>query len=154
MEQPEVHLTGEDAIVSEVVRRHAASFEARGFQFAGAKLAGSTKLDRYPAFSFVNKQTGLQIYVSFSAAREGLNGGFVLFLVNPDNRKLNVQDFLKLHGRTEPMKLFTYRDPKTDVRTFAESFFDMVDGLLDSDLKPILDGESFEETPIDWMGYR
>jgi len=30
----------------------------------------------------------------------------------------------------------------------------MLDGLLDTDLKPIIDGTTFEETPIDWMGYR
>jgi len=26
--------------------------------------------------------------------------------------------------------------------------------LLDRDLKPIINGQTFEETPIDWMGYK
>ena len=154
MEQPEVTLTGDDAIVSEVVRERAAGFEARGFEFTGTKLEGSPRLGRFPVFSFLNRQTGLQIHVSFSSAGTGLNGGFVVTLVNKANRKLDLEDFLKLHGHPELTKYLTYRHPKPDIRSFAESFFDMLDGLLDTDLKPIIDGTTFEETPIDWMGYR
>lgn len=154
MNPSEIVLTGDYAIVSEVVRQHAPSFATYGFEFTGASLEGSPKLEQFPDFHFLNKRAGMQIHVSFSAARAGRSGGFVALIENPVNRKLDVEDFLKLHGRDELTKFFTYRDPNTDVRSFADSFFHMLSALLDTDLKPILDGKTFEETPIDWMGYR
>jgi hypothetical protein len=154
MNQSEVALTGDYAIVSEVVRQYAPAFTTHGFEFSGVTREGSPKLERFPTFHFLNKRTGMQIHASFSAARAGRSGGFVVLIETPVNRKLDVEDFLKLHGRDDPTKFFTYHDPNTDVRNFADSFFHMLSALLDTDLKPILDGKTFEETPIDWMGYR
>jgi hypothetical protein len=90
----------------------------------------------------------------FFAAANGLNGGFLVQIEKPVNKSLNVKDYLKLHGHQELDKLFNYRDPTTDVRSFAESFFQMLCRLFNEDLKPVLDGETFEETPTDWMGYK
>jgi len=67
---------------------------------------------------------------------------------------LDVKTYLKLHGREELTKLFRYRDPKTDVGRFADSLFQMLVGLFDQELKSIIEGETFEETPIDWQGYK
>jgi hypothetical protein len=33
-------------------------------------------------------------------------------------------------------------------------FLQVLGGLLDADLKPILEGKTFEEIPIDWVGYK
>jgi hypothetical protein len=154
MNQVEATLTGDYGVVDEVVRRYVPRFAAHGFEFTGVTIEGSPKLPRFPIFHFLNKRTGMRIGVSFSAAVEGRNGGFTVLIINPVNRKLNVNDYLKLHGREELSKFFTYRDPPTDIRSFADSFLQMLCGLLDQDLKPIVDGKTFEETPIDWMGYK
>ncbi len=71
----------------------------------------------------------------------------------PDNRKLNVHDYLVLHGRSDMARLLT-DDAPTDVRAFSESSVRMLIGLLDNELKPIVEGKTFEETPIDWDGYK
>ena len=147
-------LAGDYAIVGDVVNQHRAGFEAKGFEFSSLSLEGTLKMGRYPCFHFLNKRTGMWIHVSFSAANAGLNGGFVVSIEEPGNRSLNIKDFLKLNGRDELIKFFTYRDPDTDVRSFADYFLLMLLGLFETDLKPILAGKTFEETPIDWMGYR
>jgi hypothetical protein len=33
-------------------------------------------------------------------------------------------------------------------------FLQVLDRLLDRELKPILEGKTFEEIPIDWLGYK
>jgi hypothetical protein len=96
----------------------------------------------------------MEIDISFVAATKGLNGGFTVLIIKPVNHKLSVEAYLKSHGREILTGFFTYHDPTTDVRSFADSFLRMLVGLLDGDLKPILDGKTFEETPIDWMGYK
>jgi hypothetical protein len=154
MNQVEVALTGDYAVVNEVVRQYGPRFATHRFELTGVTLEGSPKLQPFPVFHLLNKQSGMRIDISFFAATGGLNGGFTVLILKPGNRKLDVEDYLKLHGREEPTNFFRYRDPITDVRSFANSFLQMLCGLLDEDLKPILDGKIFEETPIDWMGYR
>jgi hypothetical protein len=154
MNQAEVALTGDFATVNEVVRQHAPGFATRGFELTGVTLEGSPRLQRFPVFHFLNSRTRMRIDVSFFADARRQKGGFTVLIIRPVNRKLDVEDYLKLHGREELSKSFSYREPNTDVRGFAESFFRMLGGLLDEDLKPIVDGKVFEETPIDWMGYK
>ena len=154
MNQVEAALTDEYAIVRDALYQHLAEFAAYGFEFVGATLEGSLELERFPMFRFRNQRTGMAIAISFFAARDGLNGGFTALLIKPVNRKLDVEDYLKLHGREELSKYFRYRDPKTDVRAFADAFFQMLCDLLGKELQPILTGKTFEETPIDWQGYK
>ena len=96
----------------------------------------------------------MRIDISFCAATRGLNGGFTVLIIKPVNHKLNVEDYLKAHDREMLTEYFTYRDTSTNVRAFADMFLQMLVGLLDRDLKPIIEGKTFEETPIDWMGYK
>lgn len=147
-------LTGDDSIVNEVIHKHAPAFAACGFEFKEVTLEGSQELVRFPIFHFLNEHTAMGMDISFCAAAGGLNGGFTALIIKPVNHKLDVEDYLKEHGREALTKFFTYRDPATDVRTFADTFLVMLAGLLERDLKPILDGRIFEETPIDWMGYK
>lgn len=147
-------LSGDDATVNEVVQQHSSSFAAHGFDFKELTLDGSQELGRFPIFHFLNERTAMRIDISFCATAKGLNGGFNALIIKPVNQKLDVEDYLKEHGREALTKFFTYRDPATNVRSFADTFLQMLVGLLDRDLKPILEGKIFEETPIDWMGYK
>jgi hypothetical protein len=96
----------------------------------------------------------MKINITFFHAVEGLNGGFNASITKPVNHVINVEDYLKLHGRETLARFFSYRDPATDIRSFADTFMQMLCGLFDRDLKQILDGTYFEETPIDWQGYK
>lgn len=154
MKNPETTLAGDDATVSEVVRQYSPKFSRHGFQFTELTLENSQLLGVNPVFHFRNTQTGMEIRISFFAAREGRNGGFNAMFINSQNHKLQVEDYLKLNGRKGLAGFFTYRDPMTDICMFAESFFNMLVELLNTDLQPIIEGKTFEETPIDWMGYR
>jgi hypothetical protein len=147
-------LSGDDTTVNEVVHRYTSGFAAHGFDFKEVTLEGSQELGRFPIFHFLNERTAMRIDIAFCAAAKGLNGGFTVLIVKPVNQKLDVEDYLKEHGREALAKFFTYRDPSTNVQSFADTFMQMLAGLLDRDLKPIIEGKTFEETPIDWMGYK
>jgi len=154
MIERDLSLTGDFAIVNEAVRRYVPGFSAHGFRLTEVTLEGSAKLQRFPVFHFLNEHTAMGIDVSFISATGGLNGGFTVLLIKPGKHKLDVEDYLKSHEREGLTRFFTYRDPATDVRGFADTFLQMFVGLLDRDLKPIIEGKTFEETPIDWMGYK
>ena len=155
MSRPEMAFRGDSAIVREVIQRHSPIFVAHGSEFAGASLEGSPKLQRFPVFHFLNKQTSMRIDISYCATATGRNGGcFTVLIIQPPNSKLDVEDYLKLHGCEELTKPFTHRGRITDVRGFADSFLQDLVSLLDSNLKPVLEGKVWEETPIDWMGYK
>jgi hypothetical protein len=150
----ETPLAGEFAIVDQVVRQHAPDLAVLGFDFSGVTLENSPPLQGYAIFHFLNKHTGMTIEISFFRAREGRNGGFTVLIVSPGNRKLSIKEYLRLHGFEDLTKRFIYRDPSTDVRDFADSFLQMLVELLHKDLRPIIEGKAWEETPIDWMGYK
>lgn len=147
-------LAGDFAIIGEIVQQHADDFTAHGFELSEITWKGSDKLGRNPVFKFLNQRTGITIRISFFPAKNGLNGGFVVMILKSANHRLDVEDYLKTHGRDELTKFFTYRAPNTDVRAFAQAFFQTLGGLLNRELAPILRGETWEDTPIDWMGYK
>jgi len=152
--QAEETLTGFFATVSEVLHGYSAQFSAQGFEYRATEWEGSPKLGRYPVFKFWNERRSMEFAILFSPALEGRNGGFVAALAKPSNHLLNVEDYLKLHGREELTHFFTYREPSTDIRAFAQAFFQMLVGVMRSELASILDGRVWEDTPIDWQGYK
>jgi hypothetical protein len=154
MDLVEQSYAAEFAVVDEVVRVYASEFEARGFVLTNTTVEGSPRSLVFRVFHFANSQAGLDLTVSFFPASDGLRGGFNAMIVKPENRKLVVLDYLERHGRTDLPALFTYDDPATDLRRFTESTIRTLLGLLDNELKPVVQGKTFEETPIDWGGYK
>lgn len=146
-------LTGEFAIVEESVRRHGPGFSTFGFELADVTLAGSPALQVFPMFHFANKKSGLSIDMSFFPSRQGKNGGFNVLIVGRGNRKLSLKEYLRAHHKPELAEDFNYRSP-ADIREFCETVLNELLNLMATDLKPILDGKVWEETPIDWMGYK
>jgi hypothetical protein len=64
-----------------------------------------------------------------------------------------VHDYLVRHGRSDEARLLT-NDAPTDVRAFSELAIRLLLDLLAGELKPVVEGKTFEETPIDWQGYK
>jgi hypothetical protein len=148
----EQSIAPEFAVVNEVIRAHASEFAARGFTLTNVTMNPS-QLIRSIVFHFTNDRAAPRLSVSSFLGRAGLKRGFNAMISTPDNRKLNVHDFLVRHGRSDMARLLT-EDAPTDVRAFSESSVRMLIDLLDNELKPIVEGKTFEETPIDWQGYK
>jgi len=149
----ETDLSGDFAVVANVVNRYADKMTSLGFYQDRITIEGSPQTVVFIVFHFLNYQTEIILNISFSPARHGRNGGFNAFLIRPGNRKLSLKEYLKLHGLGDAFKSFTYREP-IDVGMFADTFLRSLIRLLEEDLKPFLDGTAWEETPIDWMGYK
>jgi hypothetical protein len=146
-------LTGDFAIVGNIVQRYAAELATLGLDQTGATIEGSPRTLVFSVFHFLNQRTGMALDISFFPARHGRCGGFNAFLIRPGNHKLSVKEYLNLHGLGEATKTFTYREPM-DVRIFADIFLQSLIRLLEENLRSFLDGTAWEETPIDWMGYK
>lgn len=147
-------LTGDFAIVNDVLRECRPELSSLGFEYVVTEWGGSPKLRQYPVFKFRKKRTNMELGILFSLAGQGLNGGFVATITKPKNHLLDVKDYLRLHGHEDSTRLFSYRDPNTDIRVFAQDFCRTLLGVMRSELAPVLDGKIWEDTPIDWQGYK
>jgi hypothetical protein len=143
-----------NALIESVVREHTSEFAERGFKLNKVELANYPKGRTVPIFHFVNESTRLTMRISFIEALSGRNGGFTVLLVKPGNHKLNVEDFLKRHAMQDLATAFTYHGGDSEIRSFAESFIASLIRLMDGPLRPVFSGEVWEDTPIDWMGYK
>jgi hypothetical protein len=141
----------EFAVVEDVVRTHTSGFAARGFTLINVTEGGTPPFVRSISFHFSNPGAGLLLDVSFFVGRRR---GFTALISKPGHGRLDVGDYLDLHGQSEMSALFTSDDPGTDVRAFAEATIRRLLGLLDNELKPIIDGQTWESTPIDWQGHK
>jgi hypothetical protein len=150
----DVPITGDFQIVSNILREHAGDFLSSGFEFSDVKWEGSADLGYFLVFHFANQRTGMVIRLAFFVPEGESNGGFTAMILKPGNHTLNIKEFLKLHGREDLMRFFTYRNPETDVRAFTEAFLRMLNGIFRKELAPTLLGEVWEDTPIDWQGYK
>jgi hypothetical protein len=50
--------------------------------------------------------------------------------------------------------LFTSDVPATELRAFTETAVRTLLTLFDNELKPVVEGKTFETTPVDWDGYK
>src|SRR6185503_16668750 len=85
----------EFAVVDDVFRARVADFAARGFNLTNVTVDPS-RVIRSLTFHFSNVRTGLLLDVSFFLGRSGLKQGFNAMISRPDNRKLDVKDYLGL----------------------------------------------------------
>jgi len=154
MNVPRGPLTGDFAIVEDVVHRYLQELATFGLEFERVTLDGSPKLQPFVTFHFLHNRSGIRVDIAFFAAAQGKNGGFTVLIVDRGNRKLNVEDYLKAHGREDLSPAFRYRHPESKLEDFATTFLQILCGLFGGELKPVLEGQVFEETAIDWMGYR
>jgi hypothetical protein len=153
MDIAEQSVTPEFAVIDEVVRAHAPDFAARGFILMNVAVEGPPRVLRTIVFHFSNPSIGLLLDVSSFLGRSGVKRGFNAMIIAPGNRTLNVHDYLVRHERSEEAQSLTNEAP-SDVRAFAESSVRLFLDLLDGALKPVVEGKTFEETPIDWAGYK
>lgn len=142
----------EFAEVDNVVRAHVPEFAARGFRLMNVSVNPS-KLIRSIVFHFFNDRVRLLLDISSFLGTDGRKRGFTAIISTPDNHKLNVEDYLELHGRSDMARSLTEEAPH-DVRAFSESSVRMLIDLLDNELKPVVEGKTFEETPFNWDGYK
>jgi hypothetical protein len=143
----------EFAEVDEVVRAHTPEFAARGFTLMDVTIERPGSVLRSIVFHFANARAGLRLRISSFVGTSSPKRGFSAMISTTDHRKLNVYDYLVRHGRRDMAQLLT-DDAPADVRAFCEASVRLLIGLLDNELKPVVEGKTFEETPIDWDGYK
>jgi hypothetical protein len=154
MDIGEQSVASQFAVVEEVVRAKVSEFEAHGFVLTNVTEAGTPPFVRSLVFHFSNAGAGLLLSLSFFIGRSGQRRGFTALISRAGNGRLDVGDYLELHGRSDLSALFTSDDPSANLRSFAESAIRTLLSLFDNELKPVVEGKTFEETPIDWQGYR
>ena len=154
MDLAEQSVAAEFAVVEEVVRTHTSDFAIHGFTLMNVTEGGTRPFIRSLTFHFSHPLPRLLLDVSFFVGRSGARRGFTAMISKPGDGRLDVEDYLKLHGRSDVSASLTLDGPPTDLRSFAESAIQTLLALLDNELRPIVEGKTFEETPIDWQGYK
>jgi hypothetical protein len=150
---PDSKLTSHAAIARDALNGYTGSLAARGFVADGITLVESEVMDSFPIFHYLNKRDGMRIDISFSAAPPGQNGGFDVLIKNAVKRRFDVASHLESTGKSDEAKKFRYRSTD-DVRAFIENFLQLLTSLFDTELKDVISGKKFVETPMDWGGYK
>src|SRR5579884_1068733 len=141
-------------IVSKLIEKRESLFESHGFVLTEKTVNNLPGGGRFLQYDFRNNQKNLTLSLLFVTAADGEGGGFSANLYNATGGYLNIHDFLQLHGYVAEKLLFTYTKDVPDFPKYVESFLSMLDRVFSNQLKPILAGEAWESTPIDWLGYK
>lgn len=152
MQRPPICTSGANAIVYDLVFGKSKDFQSLGLKLIEIKQENVLEERRKTCFIF-NNDSYLVFELSFTEAKDGLNGHFTACLSHSKSH-LYVEDYLKLRNRDSLSEFSKYRDPNTDIRKFAETYLQKLLEVFRTDLKPILDGEPFESTPVDWGDYK
>ena len=137
-----------------VVNEHLAMFGRRGLTYVDKSFDTSRPERLRLTFKFENPARKLSLWLTFSPAKDGLNGGFVVLLVRADGERLNLKDYLRLHGNTPDTSFLLYTEATPDLTGYIKSFLATLDQIFQGALGPILSGEQWESTPIDFQGYK
>ena len=142
------------AIIKELVESHLTLFERRGFVLVERAFEVAPLLGPKMVFRFFNQGTKLALRASFTITSEPGKCLIVVQIINPRNEKLMLDTYLETHGDAAEAGLFVFARGVPDFRKHVEDFLSMLDRAFDNPLKPILSGEKWESTPIDWQGYK
>jgi hypothetical protein len=145
----------ENSTVWDAAQKYIPKFAAFGYDLHDAFVDSRSEiLPPLLILEFLSRKLGMEIGVSFFPAKKGRGGRFGVRLINSENLRLDVEDFLRNHRRDDLLPYFEYRDPETDIAEFSKDFFEVLMRLFCTDMRRIISGNSFEETPIDWQGYK
>jgi hypothetical protein len=154
MSLSDTKISNENAVVYNIAQRYISYFFSRGYELSDVQVKEHKVIPQRLSLQFINEKIETELYISFFPAITGHNGAFTVMISKPVNQCLALSDYLKIHHRDDLLPYFTYHDSNTDIAVFADAFFKMLMELFDTDLKPIVDGTTFETTPIDWQGYK
>ena len=129
-------------------------FSSRGFRYIGVSPETSQPDRPRIRFQFENDKTRMRLWVTFSPAQNGLNGGFVVFFMASNGGRLNLNDYLRLHGYVAEALLFSFKENIPSFDKYLDAFLSMLNRVFSNQLKPILAGTTWESTPIHWQGYK
>ena len=82
------------------------------------------------------------------------NRGFVAVIERDDSKTLNVNQYLRAHGKGEIADQFVNSTAHPDMGAFVNRRLELLLQLVASDLCAFLFGTSWESVPVDWQGYR
>jgi hypothetical protein len=129
-------------------------FSELGLSYVGAKVVHSKVAGDSETFTFRNPGNGIGVEINIFPGLNERNRGFVAIITRRDGSALNLNEYLRVHGREDISKRFTNDAPVADIAPFVEANLETLLKLLSTDLRDIIDGVRWESVPIDWKGYR
>ncbi len=140
--------------IEKVLRSHESEFAQLGLSYLGATVVSSKLAGDSKTFTFVNRVNGVGIQIHLFPGNTISDRGLVAILTRKDGSTLNVNEYLRLHGREDLSRQFTSNTPYPDVTVFAEKNLSDLIRVLSTELKDMLAGIRWESTPTNWNGYR
>ncbi len=101
-----------------------------------------------------NGNNGIAVRFAIFPHASGNRHGLSALLLNKEGQKLNIDDYLEIHRRPNPMREAASSLAESDLASFVRSCVAELLILLAGDLREILDGNRWEAVPFNWHGYR
>jgi len=135
---------------------HSKLFTDRGYVYQGMQRVHPADLPDRIDFAFANDSTGIHIVLLYTPPFQTRNRVFVIRVSDGRNRSFTLGDYLT--ARQKESVKFQLRNAANsgDVATSWTNYFDELSKLLsqDPDLSDIVDGQRWEDIPINWMGLK
>ena len=145
--------TGLEQVVADVVVERSPQFECHGYILKAAEVVVSPLQGRIPGFLFENNEAKRILRIDFLPARSDLNGVFTATLYRESGQgSMSILSFFRKRGH-EGAGRFVYREP-ADLRKVTSEFLSLLLREFDLSLRDYVVGRAFEETPVDWQGYK
>jgi hypothetical protein len=141
-------------IVTGKIRVHLPAFERLGLVFERAFTAPSTLVNSSHWSVFRHKSGAARVSLSFSVIRHGKGGLFGTYIETPDQKRMAVRDYLRVHGLPEQESLFQCPGDIADFERYVDEFLAGQEDLFAGALRPFIEGEKWEDVPLDWEPYK
>lgn len=146
--------TAELRVSETLLQTHTSDLADRGLVYEDSKTDHSALAGDSVVASFVHRTNAIRLTITVFPGLSIDDRGFLVIIRRANGDALNLIDFLRLRGKGNLIDGFVNGHPQPDIGAFVEGCLQTLLELLDTDLKPILEGRDWESTPVDWKGYK
>jgi hypothetical protein len=140
--------------ITDLVLKRLQLFACHGYGFAHSEILKSKAELKYLSFEFHNESTQMRIVLSYVQPKDGTQRLFSIFITNSRKEEFHPTSWLKQQGRIEDVKHLMRSSESVSVIQFAENALRFIHDLFKNELKDIVEGRSWDDAPIDWVGFK
>lgn len=108
----------------------------------------------YLTATFRNQRNGMSIRLAYFPPRVGMGRMMVATIVDKNGRDFYLKEWLANRGRRTELDILFDQPLSIGAEKFVANAIHLIEKLIESDLRGVIEARDWEETPRDWAGLK
>ena len=129
-------------------------FSAYNYSYTKQEIEHTKTTGGFLTAIYTNDLTGMTIDLSYFPSYRDKKRMIIVTIVSREKKDFYLKEWLTTHGRKHELDRLINQPDDMNPRNFIEEALGVLNRLFEGDLRDIVEGRRWEDTPLDWAGYK